>query len=170
MAEILPAPVALPPQRSVMDSVPGLKQLMLLVGIAASVAAAIWLVLWSQGPSYSLLYGQLAEREAGAVIDALAASGIPYKLEPGTGGILVPEAQVHEARIKLAGQGLPQSDSMGVELIQQDAGFGTSQFMENARYQHALETELARTIVKVQGVQAARVHLAIPRPSVFVRD
>ena len=169
MAETLPAAqVPLPAPRTVMDTVPGLKQLMLLVGIAASVAAAVWLVLWSQGPSYTLLYGQLSERESGAVIDALASSGIPYKLEGGS--ITVPEAQVHEARIKLAAQGLPQSDNMGVELIQQDQGFGTSQFMETARYQHALETELARTVVKVQGVQSARVHLALPRPSVFVRD
>ncbi len=168
MAETLPVAQPEPRAPRLMDSVPGLKQLMMLAGIAASVAAAIWLVLWSQGPSYTLLYGQLSERESGAVIDALSANGIPYRLE--AGAIHVPEAQVHEARIKLAGQGLPQSDGMGVELIQQDQGFGTSQFMENARYQHALETELARTIAKVQGVQGARVHLALPRQSVFVRD
>ena len=170
MAENLPTPVPTGAPRTVLDSVPGLNQLLMLVGIAASVAAAIWLVLWSQGPNYSLLYGQLAEREAGAVIDALNAAGIPYKFESGSGAVLVPEAQVHEARIKLAGQGLPQSDGLGVELIQQDAGFGTSQAMENARFQHALETELARTISKVQGVQSARVHLALPRPAVFVTD
>lgn len=170
MAETLPVAEPAPRAPRLMDSVPGLKQLLMLVGIAASVAAAVWLVLWSQGPSYTLLYGQLAERESGAVIDALSASGIPYKLEGGSGAILVPESQVHEARIKLAGQGLPQSDGMGVELIQQDQGFGTSQFMETARYQHALETELARTIGKVQGVQGARVHLAFPRQTVFVRE
>ena len=169
MAETLPAAqVPLPAPRTVMDTVPGLKQLVLLVGITASVAAAVWLVLWSQGPSYTLLYGQLSERESGAVIDALASSGIPYKLEGGS--ITVPESQVHEARIKLAGQGLPQSDNMGVELIQQDQGFGTSQFMETARYQHALETELARTIASLQNVQGARVHLAMARQSAFVSD
>lgn len=166
MADTLPIPTL--PQRTVLDSVPGLKQLLMLVGIAGSVAAAIWLVMWSQGPSYSLLYSQLSERENGQVIDALTAAGIPYKLEGGS--VTVPESKVHEARIKLAGQGLPQSGGLGVELIEKDPGFGTSQFMEKARYQRALETELARTVVSVQGVQNARVHLALPPPSVFVRD
>jgi flagellar M-ring protein FliF len=165
MADTLPVPT--PPARTVLDTVPGLKQLLLLVGIAASVAAAVWLVIWSQGPAYSLLYAELAERESGQVIEALTSAGIPYKLEGGA--ILVPESQVHEARIKLAGQGLPQSDGMGAEL-EKNQGFGVSQFMETARYQHALETELARTIGKVQGVQTARVHLALPPPSAFVRD
>ena len=82
----------------------------------------------------------------------------------------VPESKVQEARIRLASQGLPQSDSMGIEMIQKDSALGTSSMMETARYQSVLETELARTIVKVQGVQSARVHLALPKPSVFLRD
>ena len=82
----------------------------------------------------------------------------------------VPESKVQEARIRLASQGLPQSDSMGIEMIQKESALGTSSMMESARYQSVLETELARTIVKVQGVQSARVHLALPKPSVFLRD
>jgi flagellar M-ring protein FliF len=82
----------------------------------------------------------------------------------------VPESKVQEARIRLASQGLPQSDSMGIEMIQKDSGLGTSSMMETARYQSVLETELARTIIKVQGVQSARVHLALPKASVFLRD
>src|SRR5688572_9970819 len=137
-------PQTLPPpqQRTLFDSIPGLKPIVMLVAIAASVAAAIWLVFWMQGSSYSLLYGHLTERETGEVVDALSSAGIKHKIEGGA--ILVPESQVHDARIKLAGQGLPQSSSpMGVEMIEKDQGFGTSQFMEKARYQHALETELA---------------------------
>jgi flagellar M-ring protein FliF len=163
MADIVPAP-----SRSIAD-IPGLKQAGLLIGVAAAVAAAIWLVMWSQGQNYSVLYGQLSERESGQVMDALTAAGIEYKLSP-SGAVSVPESKVQEARIRLATQGLPQSDSMGIEMIQKESTLGASSMMESARYQSVLETELARTIIKVQGVQSARVHLALPKPSVFVRD
>ena len=164
MADIVPAP-----PRSLLETIPGLKQVGLLAGVAAAVAAAIWLVLWSQGQNYTVLYGQLSERESGQVMDALTAAGIEFKLNP-SGAVSVPESKVQEARIRLASQGLPQSDSMGIEMIQKDSALGTSSMMETARYQSVLETELARTIVKVQGVQSARVHLALPKPSVFLRD
>ena len=164
MADIVPSPA-----RGVLETLPALKQVGLLAGVAAAVAAAIWLVLWSQGPNYSVLYGQLSERESGQVMDALTAAGIEYKLSP-SGAVSVPESKVQEARIRLASQGLPQSDSMGIEMIQKESPLGTSSMMETARYQSVLETELARTIVKVQGVQSARVHLALPKPSVFLRD
>jgi flagellar M-ring protein FliF len=163
MADIVPAPA-----RSIVD-IPGLKQVGLLVGVAAAVAAAIWLVLWSQGQNYTVLYGQLSERESGQVMDALTAAGIEFKLNP-SGAVSVPESKVQEARIRLAGQGLPQSDAMGIEMIQKESTLGSSSMMESARYQSVLETELARTIVKVQGVESARVHLALPKPSVFLRD
>jgi flagellar M-ring protein FliF len=163
MADVIAAP-----PRGLLE-IPGLKQAGLLAGVAAAVAAAIWLVIWSQGPNYTVLYGNLSERESGQVMDALTAAGIEYKLSP-SGAVSVPEAKVQEARIRLATQGLPQSDAMGIEMIQRDSALGTSSMMENARYQSVLETEIARTIVKVQGVQNARVHLALPKPSVFVRD
>jgi flagellar M-ring protein FliF len=166
MAETVP--VALPP-RSLLETIPGLKQAGLLAGVAAAIAVAIWLVLWSQGQNYTVLYGQLSERESGQVMDALTAAGIEYKLNP-SGAVSVPETKVQEARIRLASQGLPQSDSMGIEMIQKDSALGTSSMMETVRYQSVLETELARTIIKVQGVQSARVHLALPKPSVFLRD
>jgi flagellar M-ring protein FliF len=163
MADIVPTPA-----RGIAD-IPGLKQVGLLAGVAAAVAAAIWLVLWSQGQNYTVLYGQLTERESGQVMDALTAAGIEYKLNP-SGAVSVPESKVQEARIRLASQGLPQSDAMGIEMIQKDSALGSSSMMETARYQSVLETELARTIIKVQGVQTARVHLALPKPSVFLRD
>ena len=164
MADIVPAA-----PRSLMLASPALKQVGLLAGVAAAVAAAVWLVLWSQGQNYSVLYGQLSERESGQVMDALTAAGIEYKLSP-SGAVSVPEAKVQEARIRLASQGLPQSDAMGIEMIQKDSPLGSSSMMENARYQSVLETELARTIMKVQGVQSARVHLALPKASVFLQD
>ena len=164
MADIVPAA-----PRSLMLASPALKQVGLLAGVAAAVAAAVWLVLWSQGQNYTVLYGQLSERESGQVMDALTAAGIEYKLSP-SGAVSVPEAKVQEARIRLASQGLPQSDAMGIEMIQKDSPLGSSSMMESARYQSVLETELARTIMKVQGVQSARVHLALPKASVFLQD
>ncbi len=163
MADIVPVPA-----RSLTD-IPGVKQVGLLAGVAAAVAVAIWLVLWSQGQNYTVLYGQLSDRESGQVMDALTAAGIEFKLNP-SGAVSVPESKVQEARIRLASQGLPQSDSMGIEMIQKESALGSSTLMESARYQSVLETELARTIVKVQGVQTARVHLALPKPSVFLSD
>jgi flagellar M-ring protein FliF len=168
MADNVPATVTAPPPRGLAD-IPGLKQVALLAGVAAAVAVAIWLVLWSQGQNYTVLYGQLSERESGQVMDALTAAGVEYKLSP-SGAVSVPESKVQEARIRLASQGLPQSDSMGIEMIQKESALGNSTLMESARYQSVLETELARTIIKVQGVQSARVHLALPKPSVFLRD
>jgi flagellar M-ring protein FliF len=163
MADIVPIP-----SRGIAD-IPGVKQVGLLVGVAAAVAAAIWLVIWSQGQNYTVLYGQLSERESGQVMDALTAAGIEFKLSP-SGAVSVPEPKVQEARIRLASQGLPQSDAMGIEMLQKESALGSSSMMETARYQSVLETELARTIIKVQGVQSARVHLALPKPSVFLRD
>jgi flagellar M-ring protein FliF len=164
MADIVPAT-----PKGLLETIPALKQAGLLAGVAAAVAAAVWLVLWSQGQNYTVLYGQLSERESGQVMDALTAAGIEYKLSP-SGAVSVPESKVQEARIRLAGQGLPQSDSMGIEMIQKESALGSSSMMESARYQSVLETELARTIIKVQGVQGARVHLALPKPSVFLQD
>jgi flagellar M-ring protein FliF len=145
-----------------------LKPLLILVGIAAAVAAGVMVVLWSRGPSYSLLYTNLSAEDQAQVAAALEASGIPYRLE-GSSGMSVPSEKLNDARLKLAGQGLPEG-SGGFANISKDPGFGVSQFMEGARYQHALETELARTIASLRPVDGARVHLAVPRESAFVRD
>src|SRR5690349_22825734 len=134
-AAALPRPSLIPPS---------LKPLAILIGIAAAVAAGVGVVLWSKEPTYSLLYGNLGQQDAAQIAQALDTNGIPYKLE-GSGSITVPADRVHDARLKLAGQGLPEGDG-GFAVMSKDPGFGVSQFMEGARYQHALETELARTI------------------------
>lgn len=148
---------------------PSLKPLAMLVGIAAAVAVGVGVVLWSKEPTYALLYGNLSTQDAAQIAQALDASGVPYKLDTATGAITVPADRVHDARLKLAGQGLPENDG-GFAVMAKEPGFGVSQFMEGARYQHALETELARTISNLQAVEGARVHLALPRQSAFVRD
>jgi flagellar M-ring protein FliF len=146
----------------------GLRPVMLLVGLAAAVAVGVGVVLWSQGPTYNLLYSNLADEDAAAITQALSGAGIEYRMENGTGAITVPNDRVNEARLLLAGQGVMQSG--GFANLTKDGGFGVSQFMESARYQHALEQELARTISSLQQVAAARVHIAVPRSSSFVRD
>jgi len=149
---------------------PGVRQAVLMVALAASIALGIMMVLWLREPGYRPLYGHLADKEAGQVVDALQANNIPFKLEENSGSIMVPPERIYEARLKLAAQGLPQSTGTGFELLEQTPGLGVSQFMENARYQHAMEIELARTISSLQPVQNARVHLALPKQSVFVRE
>ena len=147
-----------------------LKPILLLVGIAAAVAAGVTVVLWSRGPSYSLLYANIAAEDQSAIAQALDAAQIPYRIQPGSNNIEVAAERVAEARMKLAGQGLPESNNSGFAMMDKDPGFGVSQFVETARYQHALETELARTISNLRPVEGARVHLAIPRQTAFVRD
>ena len=153
--------------RNVMAS---LRPVLLLLGVAAAVAAGVAVMLWWQGPNWSLLYGNLSARDAGEVVQALQSAGIRHQLNASTGAIMVPAEKVHDARLQLASQGLPESSSSGLDLVSKDSGFGVSQFMENARYQYALETELGRTIAALRGVEAARVHLALPQQSAFVRD
>src|SRR5512146_2914268 len=157
---------------NVPTGIPGLsaslRPLLLLVGIAAAVAAGVWIVLWSRGPTYSLLYANLSPQDEAQVAQALESPQIPYKLDAGTNGIEVPAEHLDEARLKLAGQGVTDNDSFAA--MEKSSGFGVSQFMEDVRYQHALEMELARTIASLQPVAGARVNLAQPRQSVFVSD
>lgn len=147
----------------------GLRPVLLLVGIAAAVAAGVAVVLWSRGPNYSLLYANLATEDQAQITQSLDAAGIPYRLAAGSNAIEVPSERVSDARLKLAGQGLPEGDGE-FALMTKDSGFGVSQLMENARYQHALEQELAHTIASLRPVDGARVHIAAPPDSAFVRD
>jgi flagellar M-ring protein FliF len=147
----------------------GLRPILLLVGIAAAVAAGVAVVLWSRGPTYSMLYANLATEDQAQITQALDAATIPYRIEAGSNALMVPSERLSEARLKLAGQGLPDNDN-GFAMMTKDAGLGVSQFVENARYQHAMETELAHTIASLRPIDGARVHLAVPRQSAFVRD
>jgi flagellar M-ring protein FliF len=165
------APPALPDLRGVkLTENPLVRQLGVMVGIALSVALGVAVVLWSQTPSHSLLYGSLSEKDAPEVMEALQQAGISYQVDPANGAVTVPTADLHAARMKLAGLGLPRGDSLGFELLQQDSGFATSRSVEVARFQRALEGELARSIASLAPVDTARVHLATPKQSVFVRQ
>ena len=148
-----------------------LRQVGLLVGLAASVAIGFAVVLWSQQPDYRPLYGSLAGMDAKQVMETLATADIPYTVEPNSGALLVKADDLPRARLKLAAAGVTPTDgNIGFEILDKDQGLGTSQFMEATRYRRGLEGELARTIASLNNVKGARVHLAIPKSSVFVRD
>ncbi len=140
-----------------------------ILGIVVTVLVSIGIYTWGTSPNYSSLYTGLEPGDASEVVAALQAAGIPYELAAASGSVMVESGRVHEARLKLAAQGLPKGTAIGVEMLQEEQSFGTSQFVESARYHHAMETELARTISTMRNVKSARVHLAIPKHSVFVR-
>lgn len=150
--------------------IPAIRQVVLLVGVAAAIAAGFAIVLWSRTPEFTQLYGDLNGPAAADVADALRGTDIEFKLDNATGTILVPESRLHDARMQLATQGLPQGITAGMSMLDEQSSFGVSQFMENARYQHALESELARTIASLGSVREARVHLALPKQTTFIRD
>jgi len=157
------------------DKVPSLggnpifKQLGAMVGIAVSVAIGVAVVMWSQTPSYSVLDTNLSAADSADVMDALTQNNIAYKVDPNTGMLLIESARLQEAKLKLASLGLPKASGMGFELLTGEQGFGVSQLVEKARHQRAIEGELARTIATINAVESARVHLALPKQSVFIR-
>lgn len=141
----------------------------LIVGVAAAVAIAVAGVLWMRAPDYRVLFSNLSDRDGGAIVAALGQMNVPYKFAEGGGAILVPAAQVHDARLRLASQGLPKGGNVGFELLEAQK-FGMTQFQEQVQYQRALEGELARSIQALGQVSSARVHLAMPKQTVFLRD
>ncbi|WP_114418759.1 flagellar basal-body MS-ring/collar protein FliF [Marinospirillum perlucidum] len=147
-----------------------LRQMALLVGFAASIALGFAVVLWSQSDSYRPLMSSLNELDSAAIVDILEQNNIGYRIDASSGALLVREEDIHQARMQVAGADISQPNTVGYELLEQDQGLGTSQFMENARYLRSIEGELARTISSLDAVRQARVHLAVPRQSVFIRD
>ena len=143
--------------------------LAVMVGSATLIAVAVGAWIWTQSPDYRVLYSGLSDRDGGAVISALNQMNVPYRFAEGGGALLVPADKVHDARLRLASQGLPKGSVVGFELVDNQK-FGATQFQEQINYQRGLEGELARSIQSLSAVSAARVHLAIPKPSVFLRE
>ncbi len=140
----------------------------LIIAAAAAIAVVIAMVLWAKSPAYSVLYNNLSDEDGGAIVTQLTQMNIPYRFAE-QGALMVPEANVHELRLRLAQQGLPKGGSVGFELLDKEK-FGISQFSEQINYQRALEGELARTIETLGPVKNVRVHLAMPKPTLFVRE
>lgn len=146
------------------------KHLGRLIGLAFAIALGVVVALWMSEPNYAPLYSDASPQDLDEIVNVLDAAGIEFKVDSSSGAILVPQSKLPEARLKLAAQGLPGSSAKGFEMLQEDQGFGTSQFMESARYNHALETELARSVESIRSVEKARVHLALPKQSIFIRN
>ncbi|GFZ86256.1 flagellar basal-body MS-ring/collar protein FliF [Dyella caseinilytica] len=149
---------------------PTTRLLLLLVGVAAAVALGVAIVLWSRGPNYALLYAGLDPKDAAAVTQALQTSNTSYRLGADGASISVPADVLADTRLRLASQGLPQGSTAGATVPQSDSPFGMSDLAESTHYQEMLETDLGNTIAGLQFVRAARVHLALPKPSAFIRD
>lgn len=147
-----------------------IRQLALMVGLAASIAIGLAAVLWTNGPDYKPVLSSITDYNADQIVEILTVNNIPFKLDQNTGALLVESDFYHQARLKLAGSGIVSDNIVGMEIMDQEQGLGTSQFVETTRYRRGLEGELSRTITSLQSIKSARVHLAIPKESVFVRD
>jgi len=153
-----------------MSELPVVRQVGLLLGLAASIAVGIGIVLWSQAPNYSVLFSNISPKDSNEVIQVLQRVGVKYEVDLSSGSILVENDKVQQARIELAAEGYPKGSGVGFELLQKDESIGTSTFLQNARYHRAKEEELARTINTIAAVKNTRVHLALPKDTVFIRD
>lgn len=151
-----------------LQGLPTNKKMLLYVGIAAILALVIGTTLWMREPTWKVLFSNVSDKDGGQITTALTQMNVPYQIAQG-GVISVPSEAVYETRLKLASQGLPKASGVGFELMDNQK-FGISQFAEQVNYQRSIEGELSRTIEALQTVQAARVHLAIPKNSVFLRE
>ncbi|RJX34166.1 MAG: flagellar basal body M-ring protein FliF [Oxalobacter sp.] len=145
------------------------RTLILLIGAAAIVGIMVGVWMWSQKPDLRVLFSNYSDKDGGAIVASLQQMNIPYKIAEGGGAILVPGDQVHDIRLRLASQGLPKGGGVGFELMESQK-LGVSQFLEQVNFQRALEGEMARSIQSIGAVHTARVHLALHKASVFVRD
>ncbi len=137
--------------------------------IALAIALIVGVLIWNRQPAYAVLFSNLDERDGGVIINTLQQQNVPYQMSPDGRAILVPQEQVHQIRLRLAADGLPKGGLIGFELLETQK-LGVSQFHEQVNYQRALEGELARTIQSIASVASARVHLAMPKQTAFLRD
>jgi len=150
-------------------NIPASQMIGLAVAIVTVGAFLIGVWTWLQTPDYRVLFTNLGDRDGGAVVAALSQMNIPYKYNDGGSAIMVPSGMIYDTRLKLASQGLPKGGTIGFELLDQQK-FGTTQLQEQVNFQRGLEGELAKSIQSVSSVQSARVHLAIPKPTIFMRE
>ncbi|MEX9215188.1 flagellar basal-body MS-ring/collar protein FliF [Providencia rettgeri] len=154
---------------SIVERIKADPKIPLMIAAAAAVSIIVALLLWLRSPDYRVLLSNLSAKDGGDIVGQLTQMNVPYQIADNGSAILVPADKVHELRLKLAQSGLPKGGNTGFELLDKEQ-FGISQFSEQINYQRALEGELSRTIESLSPVQSARVHLAIPKPTLFVRE
>lgn len=152
-----------------LTSLPVARQVGIIIGLAASIALAVGILMWSQSTSYTLLFGDMQPKELNEVVQLLDAQGVKYELDSVAGSIMVPAEKVHSLRLQLASEGYPKQAETGYQLLDREQGFGISQFRETTQYHRALEGELAKSVASLNSVESARVMLGLPKRSVFVR-
>ena len=150
-------------------SLPQKNKIAMLVGIPLLIATLVSLLMWANQSSYKVLFSGLNDQDGGAITQALTQLKIPYEFNSSGTAILVPAEKVYDTRLALASQGLPKGTVSGFEAMDNQK-LGITQFQEQVNYQRALEGELVRSIQSISAVQSARVHLAIPKPSIFIRE
>ncbi|WPG20018.1 flagellar basal-body MS-ring/collar protein FliF [Kosakonia cowanii] len=155
--------------KAVLENIRANPRILFFVAAAAAISIVIALMFWAKEPDYRVLYSNISEEDGGAVVTQLKQMQVPYRFAEHDGSIEIPSEQIYEVRLKLAQQGLPKGGSVGFELLDQEK-FGISQFNEQVNFQRALEGELSRTIETLGPVRSARVHLAMPKPSLFLQD
>ncbi|WP_085248175.1 flagellar basal-body MS-ring/collar protein FliF [Gilliamella mensalis] len=160
---------------SILNKLPFINQLKqntkmaLLIAGVITIAIISFIYLWAKDESYSVLFSNLNDKDGGEIISQLDKMNIPYQFSSSGSTILIPQDKVYDTRLRIAQQGLPKGGSVGFELLDKES-FGMSQFNEQINYQRALEGELSRTISIISSIDDARVHLAMPKPSLFVRE
>lgn len=164
-----PAPSRTHPLQEAFGRLSNRNRLALLIGLPLLIAIVAATLLWTREPAYRVLFSGLSDTDGGAILTALQTQKIPYKMTDNGSAILVPPERVHEIRLGLASQGLPRAGNVGFELMD-NSRMGLTQFQEQINYQRALEGELSRSIQSLGSVRSARVHLAIPKPSIFIRE
>ena len=140
-----------------------------IIALAVAGTLAAGLLMWAMKPNMVPLYERVDQQDLAQITDLLRAEQIDFDLDRQTGLVLVPGNELQTIRMRMAANGLTPQEAAGFELLSEEQPLGMSQFMETARYQHALETELSRTISGMRNIEAARVHLALPKQSAFVR-
>lgn len=152
-----------------LTSLPVARQVGIIIGLSASIALAVGILMWSQTTSYTLLFGSMEAKELNEVVQLLDTQKIEYKLDANAGSIMVPSDKVHALRLQLASEGYPKQVETGYQLLDREQGFGISQFRETTQYHRALEGELAKSVASLNSVESARVMLGLPKRTVFVR-
>ncbi|MCL1861320.1 MAG: flagellar M-ring protein FliF [Proteobacteria bacterium] len=140
-----------------------------IVALALVISLIVGIALWSSPPNQAVLFTNFEDQDGGEIINTLQQQNVPFSISSDGRSILVPAGIVYETRLRLAAAGLPKGGLVGFELMDTQK-LGVSQFNEQVNYQRALEGELARTVQSITSVMAARVHLAMPKQTSFLRD